>query len=110
MPTRLCLEPGCREIATRRGRCRLHASAERKRTRSPNDSFYASRPWRMSRRQQLHDHPFCQYEEDGQECGVLADSVHHIQPIEEGGAKRHPSNLMSLCRPHHSAIHRAMSA
>jgi 5-methylcytosine-specific restriction endonuclease McrA len=62
----------------------------------------------MSRRQQLHDFPLCQYEENGVMCGVVADSVHHIVPIEDGGQRRDPRNLMSVCRPHHSAIHRAM--
>jgi 5-methylcytosine-specific restriction endonuclease McrA len=64
----------------------------------------------MSRRKQLFDHPLCQYAENDEECGVVADSVHHIVPIEDGGARRDPKNLMSLCRPHHSAIHRAMVA
>ena len=60
----------------------------------------------MSRRAQLLAEPFCEYPlPDGTTCGMLADSVHHRTPIEDGGAKRDPANLMSLCRPHHSAIH-----
>jgi 5-methylcytosine-specific restriction endonuclease McrA len=39
------------------------------------------------------------------ECGLLADSVHHILELEDGGAPRDPANLMSLCRSHHSVIH-----
>lgn len=107
-PTRLCSEPGCPAIV-KMGRCPKHESQHRKTTRSVNDNFYSSRPWRMSRRRQLFEHPLCQYvESDGSECGVIADSVHHRQPIEDGGARRDPANLMSVCRPHHSAIHAQM--
>jgi len=108
-PIRLCLEPSCPNRATTRGRCVLHAKEERKQNRSVNNSWYASKPWRMSRRKQLCDHPLCQYrDEHGEACGLLADSVHHIVPIEDGGARRDPANLMSVCRPHHSAIHMAI--
>jgi 5-methylcytosine-specific restriction endonuclease McrA len=78
--------------------------------RSPNNSFYASRAWRHSRLKQLRDHPLCQYElADGTECGMIAEHVHHITPIERGGPRRDPANLLSVCKPHHTAIHRAMS-
>lgn len=108
-PTRLCLEPGCPEPAVTRGRCRNHATQNRRLTRSVNDSFYASRAWKMSRRHQLTEHPLCEYRlDDGTECGNIADSVHHRQPIEQDGPRRDPSNLMSVCRPHHSAIHAEM--
>jgi hypothetical protein len=51
-------------------------------------------------------YPLCQYRmEDGRECGVLADPVHHIVELEDGGAPRDPANLLSLCRSHHSVIH-----
>ena len=60
----------------------------------------------MARRQQLFQHPLCQYRlEDGTECGLVADSVHHIVELEDGGAPREPDNLMSVCRSHHSVIH-----
>ena len=108
MPKRMCSRPGCPGFAEVRGYCRTHATEQRKYNRSPNDAFYSSRPWKMSRRKQLHDHPLCQYQlEDGTLCDRVADSVHHVVPIENGGARRDPRNLMSLCRPHHSAIHAA---
>ncbi len=59
----------------------------------------------MSRRRQLSEHPLCQHVENGRECGAIADSVHHVLPIEEGGAKRDPANLMSTCRSCHAVIH-----
>jgi hypothetical protein len=107
---RACLSPRCpTPAASGKSMCAVHAAEQRKQNRSVNDSFYSSKPWRMTRRKQLHDHPLCQYRmDDGTDCGVVADSVHHKQPIEDGGAKRDPSNLLSVCRPHHSAIHRAM--
>ena len=85
--------------------CSVHAAEQRKLNRSPNDSFYASKAWRMSRKKQLADHPLCEYEEHGQACGRIADSVHHIVELADGGAPRNPANLMSVCRSHHSVIH-----
>jgi 5-methylcytosine-specific restriction protein A len=107
-PIKLCLVATCPERATVRGRCAAHATQARRFTRSVNDSWYASKPWRMARRKQLFQHPLCQRMIDGQLCGEIADSVHHRTPIEEGGARRDPANLMSVCRSCHSAIHAAM--
>lgn len=100
MPRSVCLSAGCPNPVTGRGRCDLHRAEDRKQSRSPNDAFYSSRPWKASRRRQLHDHPLCD------RCGWLADSVHHVVPIEDGGARRDPENLVSVCRSCHSAIHR----
>jgi hypothetical protein len=83
----------------------VHAAEQRKANRSSFDSFYASKAWRLSRRRQLFAYPLCQYVEDGGECGRLADSVHQIVELEDGGAPRDPANLMSCCRSHHSVIH-----
>lgn len=107
-PIRLCAIPTCPERAEIRGRCRAHASQARKFSRSVNDGFYSSKAWRMSRAAQLFAFPICQYVADGIECTAIADSVHHRVPIEDGGAKRDPENLMSCCRPCHSAIHAEM--
>jgi 5-methylcytosine-specific restriction endonuclease McrA len=108
-PIRLCSYPRCPNKATVRGRCIEHAAQARKVTPSVNDSWYSSKPWKMSRRKQLFDHPLCQYVmPDGTTCDEIADSVHHRVPIEDGGARRDPANLLSVCRPHHTAIHRAM--
>jgi 5-methylcytosine-specific restriction endonuclease McrA len=109
-PIRLCAEPRCPNPASERGRCPAHAAQARQQNRSVNDAWYSSKPWKMSRRKQLNDHPLCQYRlDDGTLCDVVADSVHHRVPIQDGGARRDPQNLMSVCRPHHSAIHAAMS-
>jgi 5-methylcytosine-specific restriction endonuclease McrA len=106
-PIRLCATAGCpNPAAPRKSRCPIHAAEQRKANRSRFDGFYSSKPWRMSRRQQLFAHPLCQFVmDDGTGCGLLADSVHHIVQLEDGGAPRDPANLMSLCRSHHSVIH-----
>lgn len=106
MPTRLCSAPRCPEPAVTRGKCRTHAAAQRQITRSPFDSFYASKPWRIARRAYLFHHPLCEYVmPDGTQCGIVGDSVHHKVELTDGGAPRDPENLMTCCRPHHSAIH-----
>jgi 5-methylcytosine-specific restriction endonuclease McrA len=103
---RICLHPNCPDAATPgKSICAAHAAKQRKANRSVSDSFYSSVAWRRTREKQLHDHPLCQYDESGDECEEIADSVHHIVPIEIGGARRDPANLMSVCRRHHSTIH-----
>lgn len=106
MPIRVCLEPRCPRPAEVRGRCREHATEQRRRTRSVNDAFYASKAWRLSRRAQLFREPLCEHvDRHGNRCFAIAEHVHHRQPIEEGGARRDPANLMSVRRRHHSMIH-----
>jgi 5-methylcytosine-specific restriction endonuclease McrA len=61
----------------------------------------------MSRREQLFREPLCEHVRDGQRCNAIAEHVHHRRPIEEGGARRDPANLMSVCVSCHTAIHRA---
>jgi 5-methylcytosine-specific restriction endonuclease McrA len=109
MPVRMCSVAGCGNTV-KRGRCPEHSAEQRKASRSPNKSFYDTLAWRMSRREQLFREPLCEYKlDDGTTCGVVADSVHHITPIEDGGARRDKANLMSVCRSHHTVIHRAMT-
>ncbi len=101
-PTRLCLESTCGRPATRRGRCDEHATEHRRHQRSRQDAFYSSKAWHISRDRFLFEHPLCE------RCGAIAEHVHHIKPIEDGGARRDPANLMSVCASCHTAIHRQM--
>jgi len=39
-------------------------------------------------------------------CGGIADTVHHIKEISEGGEVYDEDNLMSICRGCHNAIHK----
>ena len=106
-PIRICAAPRCgKQAVPGKSRCAVHAAEQRKANRSRFDGFYSSKPWRLARRRQLYAYPLCQFRlEDGSECGLLADSVHHIMELDDGGAPRDPANLMSVCRSHHSVIH-----
>jgi 5-methylcytosine-specific restriction protein A len=105
-PIRLCSNPTCPNKATVRGRCAEHAAELRKATRSPFDSFYASKPWRLARSAYLFAHPLCEYvDSDGNPCAAIAEHVHHIVELTDGGAKRDPANLQAVCRSHHAFIH-----
>lgn len=61
------------------------------------------RTWERLRRMHLAEHPLCAY------ClkrgvSTLATVVDHIEPIEEAPERRlDPSNLQSLCKPHHDS-------
>jgi 5-methylcytosine-specific restriction enzyme A len=107
MPSKVCVARRCPRLTVPgKSRCVIHAAEQPKQNRSPFNSFYASKPWRLARSRQLFDHPLCQYKLDGgDECGMVADSVHHIVELRDGGAPRDPDNLMSVCRSHHSVIH-----
>ncbi len=107
MPSKTCAASRCpRFAAPGKPMCAIHAAEQRKQSRSPFNSFYASKPWRHARRRQLFTHPLCQHTlDDGGTCGNIADTVHHIVELTHGGAPRDPANLMSVCRPHHSVIH-----
>jgi 5-methylcytosine-specific restriction endonuclease McrA len=60
------------------------------------------------RARQLAEHPLCEYVlDDGTTCSAIADTVHHIIPIEDGGSRRDPENLRSMCASHHAALHGA---
>jgi 5-methylcytosine-specific restriction protein A len=98
-PIKLCLELGCGKPRVTRGRCREHATENRRYTRSVNDGFYSSKAWRMTRKAYLFANPLCE------DCADVASDVHHVVPIEDGGAKRDPANLRALCRSCHSKRH-----
>jgi 5-methylcytosine-specific restriction enzyme A len=111
MPVRPCLEPGCPNYvrdARSKGRCDEHYRAlERNRSRSRREDakqrnrLYARKKWRMTRRRKLYETPLCELEFDG--CLGIASEVHHRVPLEQGGAPYHPANLVSACKPCHSA-------
>ena len=111
MPSKVCLQPSCPRLAVPgKSMCAVHAAEQRKRNRSPNDGFYSSRAWRLSRRKQLFHEPLCEHvDQHGNRCFAIAEHVHHRIPIEQGGAKRDPSNLVSVCASCHTKIHRRMA-
>jgi 5-methylcytosine-specific restriction protein A len=94
MPSRICLEPRCPDLATYRGRCAGHAR-ERERHTHTNKAFYNSKRWRMLRKLVLFEQPLCA-------CGEIATDVDHIVAIEDGGDRWAQSNVHGLCRSCHS--------
>jgi 5-methylcytosine-specific restriction protein A len=102
VPSRLCSESGCVRQASSGSRCRVHAREHNRRHRSPNNSFYASKRWRITRRRKLFLNPLCEARELSD--GAIAEEVHHIQAIEDGGDRYALDNLMAVCKPCHSRI------
>lgn len=66
--------------------------------------FYNSMAWRNTRAAYIQRHPLCE-ECERQGRIVQAQEIHHIVPIDEGGAPLDHSNLMSLCHACHMALH-----
>lgn len=79
--------------------------------------IYATREWREAREACLA--------RDGHSCTVELPSdtgeiwrcpesgdlvVHHVDPIEAGGAPFELDNLLTICRSHHSMLHWMMTA
>jgi 5-methylcytosine-specific restriction endonuclease McrA len=60
--------------------------------------FYDSGTWKDIRRRQLARVPLCQ----GCPGTVPAVEVDHVVPLSQGGSKRDPANLQSLCRACHA--------
>jgi 5-methylcytosine-specific restriction endonuclease McrA len=105
MPVRLCLEPGCPNTATGKGRCDEHRR-ERERERSarrranPDQAraivVYHSKRWLVLRRHVLNRDPICRMCDERLSC-----EVDHIRPMSEGGAEYDPKNLAGLCTDCH---------
>jgi len=55
--------------------------------------FYSSSDWLKIRARQLARSPLC----EACDPPAPATDVDHVKPISEGGAKRDPANLQSLC-------------
>jgi 5-methylcytosine-specific restriction endonuclease McrA len=103
MVIRLCLEPGCPNEATHRGRCHLHAkqAGYRARLRKPRYDVYGSKRWRALRKRVLFEEPLCRV------CGRAADHVDHIIPLDRGGEPFARANTQPLCRSCHGKKSRA---
>lgn len=56
------------------------------------------RAWKRIRDKYIRDHPFCE------KCGGIAEEVHHIKPLKEGG-NHYKENLMALCKHCHRMAH-----
>jgi 5-methylcytosine-specific restriction enzyme A len=106
MPSKLCLEPGCPNPVTGRGRCNQHRKPiERERSRRRREATkgtYKTRRWKLRRMQVFTRDPFCA---DGRMCGGKAPSVEvdHLISLDQGGDPYAMSNLRGTCRACHEA-------
>tara|TARA_R110000824_G_C15170848_1_gene672896 strand:- start:595 stop:936 length:342 start_codon:yes stop_codon:yes gene_type:complete len=72
-----------------------------KKHQSENSDFYNSRAWRKLRQMFIAENPLCVWcEEEG--LTKEAAIVDHIIEIKDGGDLLDPSNLRSMCLPHHN--------
>ena len=101
-----CQHPGgCTSLAVRGGLCSAHSRAKYGTTK---EKGYDSE-WERLRKYKLARDPFC---EARIRCrGMIATQVHHVKTIADRPDLRlEISNLQSVCRPCHRAIHDAMQA
>lgn len=102
---RFCGHPGCRALTAERycpAHAPLHAQREDRRGSAQERGYDAD--WQRARGRYLLLHPLCERHEA--KGGVVpATMVHHIIPIEQGGARLDPENMMALCRDCHEGIH-----
>jgi 5-methylcytosine-specific restriction protein A len=103
MPHTPCLEAGCPNYATARGRCDEHRrELERERSRrrraERGPRVYGTKRWQMARKHKLFQNPLCEA------CGTkVATEVDHTVPLDRGGDPFALENLSSLCSPCHWA-------
>jgi 5-methylcytosine-specific restriction endonuclease McrA len=104
----LCLEAGCPNDATSRGRCDDHRKAierdrSRRRRADPDRGkavkVYHSAKWLNTRKYVLARQPLCI-------CGKLAQEIDHIIPLSEDGAPYALENLQPMCPGCHRDKHR----
>jgi 5-methylcytosine-specific restriction protein A len=106
MPIRLCLESGCPNPVTARGRCDDHRKPlERDRSRRRREATagtYKTKRWQLRRKQVFERDPFCA---DGRVCEGKAPSVEvdHVVPLDQGGAPYAMDNLRGTCHACHEA-------
>jgi 5-methylcytosine-specific restriction endonuclease McrA len=109
MPTRLCANPGCPNPATYRGRCATCSTRNERSINRAGHRIYRTKRWEILRRRVLYDQPLCPGVQ-GATCGALAEHVHHIKDIADGGDPWARANLLGLCAPCHSRITRLEQA
>lgn len=107
----VCTTPGCPVLVERPGGCAAHEAERRARDnarRGPARQRPYDGKWKTTRAEQLQRHPFCH---DCLPKPVRAVEVHHLDGLgPDGPLGHHRSNLMSLCKPHHTGRTNAMRA
>jgi 5-methylcytosine-specific restriction protein A len=101
VPISVCLEPGCPSPATWRGRCNQHARQRDKTIARAGYRTYKTAKWRRTRSRYLARHPVCEL------CDrAIAEQVHHVIDLADGGSAWAEANLQALCAPCHSKVTR----
>lgn len=83
-----------------RGLCDEHRR-ERDRARPSAAQRGYDAEWREFRSTYLVEHNVCESDEG---CARIADELHHVVRLEDGGAKYLSSNLQALCSVHHRRL------
>lgn len=100
MPIRPCLEANCGSPATYRGRCPQHARTQDQAINRAGRTIYNKHKWKRTRERILFNQPLCA------RCGSVAEDVHHLVDLKDGGDPYDPTNLEPLCHACHSQISR----
>jgi 5-methylcytosine-specific restriction protein A len=105
-PKHPCGYPGCPNLADERY-CTTHAKQTTYEynhyQRDPEINKRYGNTWRKIRAVYITSHPLCEL------ClregwYTPAEHVHHVTELSQGGSHDY-SNLLSVCKSHHSAIH-----
>jgi len=102
-PKHPCIDCG-RLIPTGRSRCEKCAQeASRAYEQARGSKKSRGYDWRWDKFSAAYKraHPWC----EGEECEEPARVVHHIVPLDKGGAKYDDGNLVALCNGCHNRIH-----
>ena len=103
MPSKPCAETNCGALVELGvTRCTKHERAKRerdKRQRGTTAERGYGAEWRRIRAAHLSANPWCW----APRCRMPAQEVHHLKRLRDGGTHE-PSNLLSLCRHHHSQL------
>jgi 5-methylcytosine-specific restriction protein A len=63
--------------------------------------------WQRFRNSYLRQHPLCVFAEHPAakaQCLVAADTLDHVTPLEQGGARLDEDNVRSVCRTCHAKL------
>ena len=101
---KICQSPGCSNLSSG-AYCEEHKRI--KRQHDDRESAYKrgyDRKWQAVRKSYLSKYPLCEMcEANG--ITKIADLVHHIIRIKDGGDRLNSKNLMSLCIKCHDKVH-----
>jgi 5-methylcytosine-specific restriction protein A len=102
-PLKPCAEVNCRALVplgqTRCPACEQKHRKDYDRRRGTAAARGYGGEWRKIREHFLLVKPWCEVEG----CREMATEVHHRKRLRDGGT-HHPSNLVALCKSHHSQV------